>query len=64
MEKVNMSDLEVQDVIGFAHALTEEQKKLAIKEFPDEMLWEELKRRYDISIKLKDSMKALVSDNK
>lgn len=64
MEKANMSDLEIKELTASAHALTEEQKKLTIKEFPDEMLWAELRRRYDISIKLTESMKALVSDNK
>ena len=58
----NLSDLEIKELTASANALTEEQKRLALREFPDNMLWEELRRRYDISIKLRDNMKELVNN--
>lgn len=60
-EKVKISDLEKDKLISSIKGLQPEQQEIVIQTFPDEILWSELKRRYDETIALGHKMRELIN---
>ena len=59
-EKRVMSGLEKDNLINAIKGLQIEQQELVIQTFPDDVLWNELKRRYDEVILLGHKMRELI----
>ena len=59
--RITMSELERDNLINAIKGLQTEQKELVIQSFPDDILWNELRRRYDEIIALGNKMRELVN---
>lgn len=57
-----MGEMEKQELATIIKAMTEEDKLLAIKMFPSDMLWDELKRRDLIRERIIAGVKDLVKE--
>lgn len=57
-----MGEMEKQELATIIKAMTEEDKLLAIKMFPSDMLWDELKRRDLIRERIIAGVKDLVRE--
>ena len=57
-----MGEMEKQELATIIKAMTEEDKLLAIKMFPSEVLWDELKRRDLIRERIIAGVKDLVKE--
>lgn len=57
-----MGEMEKQELATIIKAMTDEDKLLAIKMFPSDMLWDELKRRDLIRERIIAGVKDLVKE--
>lgn len=59
-----MSGLERDEIILRIKAMSLEEQKLAAMVFQDELLWEELRRRYSKQNEMLKSIKAIIKEEK
>lgn len=59
-----MSGLEGDEIILRIKAMSLEEQKLAAMVFQDELLWEELQRRYSKQNEMLKSIKAIIKEEK
>ena len=59
-----MSGLERDEIILRTKAMSLEEQKLAAMVFQDELLWEELRRRYSKQNEMLKSIKAIINEEK
>lgn len=59
-----MSTIEMDEIILRTKAMSLEEQKLAVIVFSDELLWEELKRRYSKQNEMLKGIKAIIKEEK
>lgn len=59
-----MSCLERDEIILRTKGMSREEQKLAVMVFPDELLWEELQRRYSKQNEMLKGIKAIIKEEK
>lgn len=59
-----MSTIDREEIVLRTKAMSLEEQKLAVMVFPDELLWEELQRRYSKQNEMLKSIKAIIKEEK
>ena len=59
-----MSTIEMDEIILRTKAMSLEEQKLAVIVFSDELLWEELQRRYSKQNEMLKGIKAIIKEEK